>query len=94
MRDELNELRSDRERKDAENSDYTKELERQLSDVRGDLKVKCCELSTLKQEYARVEETVRQKDDALKNFYQEDLLVDCNTVENIDSRRSLVKNSV
>ena len=93
LRGELNELRSDRERKDTENSDYTKELERQLSDVRSDLKVKCCELSTLKQEFARVEETVRQKDDALKNFYHEDLLVDCNT-ENIDSRRSLVKNSV
>ena len=92
LRDELNELRSDRERKDAENSDYTKEVERQLSDVRSDLKVKCCELSTLKQEFARVEETVRQKDDALKN-YHEDLLADCDT-ENIDSRRSLVKNSV
>ena len=44
---ELSELRSDKEKKDAENLDIIIELERQLADVRSDLKVKSCELNTL-----------------------------------------------
>jgi hypothetical protein len=44
---ELSELRSDRENKDEENVDVIIELERQLANVRSDLKVKSCELNTL-----------------------------------------------
>jgi hypothetical protein len=47
LQHELSVLRSDREKKDAENLDIIIELERQLADVRSDLKVKSCELNTL-----------------------------------------------
>jgi hypothetical protein len=47
LQHELSVLRSDREKKDSENSDIIIELERQLADVRSDLKVKSCELNTL-----------------------------------------------
>ena len=47
LQHELSVLRSDREKKDAENLDIIIELERQLAEVRSDLKVKSCELNTL-----------------------------------------------
>ena len=47
LREEISELRADRETKAEENADYTKELTRQLADARSELKVKCCELNTL-----------------------------------------------
>jgi len=136
LQQELSELRTDRENKEAENSDIIKELERQLADVRSDLKVKSCELNTLQacqgrttaeaNEYktendknkkalaqlhqhntkverqsAKLEEAIRQKDEALEIYHHHDLLVDCDA-ENVEpnstgyfsGRRSLVKNSV
>lgn len=47
LQHELSVLRSDRETKEAETSEIIIELERQLADVRSDLKVKSCELNTL-----------------------------------------------
>ncbi len=47
LQQELSELREDREKKDAEKLDMIKELERQLANVRSDLKVKSFELSSL-----------------------------------------------
>ena len=137
---ELNDLRMERETKEAENADIIKELERQLSDVRSDLKVKTCELNTLQTcqdritaeakqykekneknkealanlrkehtkldrettiEINKLEEMVRQKNEDLEFYRQDDLLIKFNNendenAENgiIPGRRSLVKNSV
>ncbi|KAL7530212.1 hypothetical protein ACHAXR_003366 [Thalassiosira sp. AJA248-18] len=132
----LSEVRTEKETKDAENSDIIKELEGQLADVRSDLKVKSCEMNTLQtcqdrtlaeadkfkeendkhvevvvqlqKKYAilerqsgRLEEVIRQKDDALEIYHHDDLLVDCDagSIEPsctglFSGRKSLVKNSV
>ena len=47
LQHELSELREDREKKEAESLDIIKELERQLANVRSDLKVKSFELNSL-----------------------------------------------
>ena len=130
LRQELANLRVDKETKDAETSDYTKELERQLADVRASLKIRSSELNTLslshdrlvseanaskdentktkesliqiQTECTKLEMSVRQKDEALKIYHHEDLLVDIdvnvdptNSSEDFFSgRRSIVKNSV
>lgn len=59
------------------------------------------EFSGLQVRSAKLEEANRQKDDALKVYHHEDLLVDCGTVNitlnndnQLNDRRSLVKNSV
>jgi len=130
LRQELASLRVDKETKDAEMTDYTKELERQLADVRASLKIRSSELNTLSLSHDRLvseasvtndentkikeslvqmqtkctklEMSVHQKDEALKIYHHEDLLVDIDV--NVDptnssddffsGRRSIVKNSV
>jgi chromosome segregation ATPase len=59
IQQELNHLRSDRQSKDADTSDIINELERQLADTRGDLKVKTCELNTLQASHEKVTEEIK-----------------------------------
>jgi chromosome segregation ATPase len=67
LQHELSELRSDREKKEAENLDIIIELERQLADVRSDLKVKSCELNTLQACHDRtIAEATKSKDESIK----------------------------
>jgi hypothetical protein len=140
LQKELSEARRDRQSKDVETCEITNELERQLADVRSDLKVKSCELNTMqachdrlaqevkhymketeknKQELSNIqkdyfklekqsaiersklEEIIRQKDEALKVYEHDDLLIRDHhdrpheTDSNIISeRKSLIKNSV
>lgn len=127
IRQELANLRIDKETKDAEMTDYTKELERQLADVRASLKIRSSELNTLSlshdrlvseantsnDENAKIKESlvqmqtkctklemsVRQKDEAIKIYHHDDLLVDVEDTNNssddfFSGRRSIVKNSV
>ena len=54
LRQELANLRIDKETKDAEMTDYTKELERQLADVRASLKIRSSELNTLSLSHDRL----------------------------------------
>ena len=54
LRQELANLRVDKETKDAATSDYTKELERQLADVRASLKIRSSELNTLSLSHDRL----------------------------------------
>ena len=60
LQQELHSLRSDKACKDAETSDITNQLERQLSDVRSDLKVKSLELTTLQASYDRIAKEAKQ----------------------------------
>jgi len=126
LRQELTNLRVDKETKDAETSDYTKELERQLADVRASLKIRSSELNTLslshdrlvseaslsndentkikeslvqmQTECTKLEMSIRQKDEALKIYHHDDLLVDVDPTNSSDDffsgRRLIVKNSV
>ncbi|KAL7483788.1 hypothetical protein ACHAW6_009431 [Cyclotella cf. meneghiniana] len=140
LQKELSEVRRDRQSKDVETSEITTELERQLADVRSDLKVKSCELNTIqachdelaeevmhykkehekiKQELSKnqidyvklekqsaidlskLEEIIRQKDEALKVYEHDDLLIpDRHDRPHeagssiISERKSLIKNSV
>lgn len=48
LQQDLNELRYEKEAKEADYLDVNKELERQINDVRSDLRVKACELNTLR----------------------------------------------
>ena len=48
LQHDLNELRYEKDAKEADYLDINKELERQLSEVRSDLKVKSCELNTIR----------------------------------------------
>jgi hypothetical protein len=140
LQQELNELRTERQTKDAEYSNIVNELERQLSDARSDLKVKSCELNTLQAcndrvisesiqhateaqqvkqslsdlqrefatferqatiEKSKLDEMVRQKDEALEIYHHDDLLVVAddenthpNNTSNNSKRKSLLQNSI
>ncbi|KAL3794525.1 hypothetical protein ACHAWO_013006 [Cyclotella atomus] len=60
LQQELTSLRSDRACKEVERCDYTTELERQLADVRSDLKIKAVELASLQACHDRVLEETKQ----------------------------------
>jgi hypothetical protein len=72
LQHELCGLRSDRGKKDEENMEIIIELEKQIADVRSDLKVKSCELNTLQACQDRtIAEATKSKEESI--YYKEAL---------------------
>lgn len=71
LQQDLNDLRYDRDSREAEYQDINKELERQLSDVRSELKVKCHECNTHLVESNRLKEESHETTTALAQLRNE-----------------------